>query len=169
MPRGPEPRLRYIGRADAARLRMAACLRVKKLRNRSRIKWKSHRASASSRWLKKNKSSRRIESIRKERPGMKIDFSAVIKDLDGEAVKDGDKVATLGRVACTALLASYADEQNLPAEDKVRRFLLAEIAAKGGEREVKVEDAALIKQLIGKAFAPLVVASAYDIIEPPSA
>ena len=100
---------------------------------------------------------------------MKIDFSAVIKDLDGEAVKDGDKVATLGRVACTALLASYADEQNLPAEDKVRRFRLAEIAAKGGEREVKVEDTALIKQLIGKAFAPLVVASAYDIIEPPSA
>ena len=97
---------------------------------------------------------------------MKIDFSAVIKDLAGEAVKDGDKDATLGRVACAALLASYADEQNLPAEDKVKRFRLAEIAAKGGEREVKVEDVALIKQLIGKAFAPLVVARAYDIIEP---
>jgi hypothetical protein len=97
---------------------------------------------------------------------MKIDFSAVIKDLAGEAVKDGDKDATLGRVACTALLASYADEQNLAAEDKVKRFRLAEIAAKGGEREVKVEDVALIKQLIGKAFAPLVVARAYDIIEP---
>jgi hypothetical protein len=100
---------------------------------------------------------------------MKIDFSAVIKDLDGGAVKDGDYDATLGRVACTALLASYADEQNLPAEDKVRRFRLAEIAAKGGEREVKVEDVALIKTLTGKAFAPLVVARAYDIIEPPSA
>ena len=99
---------------------------------------------------------------------MKIDFSAVIKDLAGEAVKDGDKDATLGRVACTALLASYADEQNLAAEDKVKRFRLAEIAAKGGEREVKVEDVALIKQLIGKAFAPLVVGRAYDIIEPPS-
>jgi hypothetical protein len=99
---------------------------------------------------------------------MKIDFSAVIKDLDGDPVKDGEKDATLGRVACTALLASYADEQNLAAEDKVRRFRLAEIAAKGGEREVKVEDVALIKQLIGKAFAPLVVARAYDIIEPPA-
>jgi len=97
---------------------------------------------------------------------MKIDFSAAIKDFDGDAVKDGDKEATLGRVACTALLASYADEQNLAAEDKVKRFRLAEIAAKGGEREVKVEDVALIKQLIGKAFAPLVVARAYDIIEP---
>ena len=100
---------------------------------------------------------------------MKIDFSAVIKDLDGDPVKDGEKDATLGRVACTALLASYADEQNLAAEDKVRRFRLAEIAAKGGEREVKVEDVALIKTLIGKAFAPLVVGRAYDSIEPPSA
>jgi hypothetical protein len=51
----------------------------------------------------------------------------------------------------------------------VRRFRLAEIAARGGEREVKVEDVALIKQLLGKAFAPLVVGRAYDIIEPPSA
>jgi hypothetical protein len=100
---------------------------------------------------------------------MKIDFSAVIKDLDGEAVKDGDKDATLGRVACSALLASYAAEQNLAAEDKVRRFRLAETAAKGGEQEIKVEDVALIKQLIGKMFAPLIVARAYDLIEPPPA
>src|SRR6516164_2901594 len=100
---------------------------------------------------------------------MKIDFSAVIKDLDGDAVKDGEKDATLGRVACTALLVSYADEQNLAAEDKVKRFRLAEIAANGGAQEMKVEDVALIKKLIGKAFAPLVVARAYDIIEPRSA
>ena len=99
---------------------------------------------------------------------MKIDFSAVIKDLDGDAVKDGEKDATLGRVACTALLASDADEQNLAAEDKVKRFRLAEVAARGGEQEVKIDDVALVKTLIGKAFAPLVVGRAYDIIEPPS-
>ena len=91
---------------------------------------------------------------------MKIDFSAAIKDFDGDAVKDGDKEATLGRVACTALLASYADEQNLPAEDKVKRFRLAEIAAKGGAQEMKVDDVALMKKLIGKAFAPLIVGRA---------
>jgi len=99
---------------------------------------------------------------------MKIDFSAVIKDLDGDAVKDGDKDATLGRVACTALLASYADEQDLPAEDKMKRLRLAEIAAKGGSQEIKVDDVALMKKLIGRAFAPLIVGRAYDIIEPPS-
>ena len=96
---------------------------------------------------------------------MKIDFSAAIKDLDGDAVKDGDKDATLGRVACTALLASYADEQNLPAEDKIKRFRQAETAAKGGAQEVRVEDVALIKTLIGKAFAPLIVGRAFDIID----
>jgi hypothetical protein len=100
---------------------------------------------------------------------MKIDFSAAIKDFDGDAVKDGDKEATLGRVACTALLASYADEQNLSAEDKVKRFRLAEIAAKGGAQEVKVDDVALMKKLIGKAFAPLIGGRAYDLIEPPLA
>jgi hypothetical protein len=100
---------------------------------------------------------------------MKIDFSAVIKDLDGEAVKDGEKDATLGRVACTALLASYADEPNLAAEDKVKRFRLAEVAARGGEQEMKIDDVALVKTLIGKAFAPLIVARAYDIIEPAAA
>jgi hypothetical protein len=94
---------------------------------------------------------------------MKIDFSAAIKDLDGEAAKDGEKDATLGRGACTALLASYADEQNLAAEDKVKRFRLAEVAARGGEQEIKIDDVALIKKLIGKAFAPLIVARAYDI------
>jgi hypothetical protein len=100
---------------------------------------------------------------------MKIDFSAVIKDLDGDAVKDGERDATLGRVACTALLASHADEQNLPAEDKVKRFRLAEVAAKGAQAELQVEDVALIKTLIGKMFAPLIVGRAYDIIEPPAA
>jgi hypothetical protein len=71
---------------------------------------------------------------------MKIDFSVVIKDLDRDAVKDDDKDATLGRVACTALLASYADEQNLPAEDKVKRFRLVEIASKGGEQAMAEEE-----------------------------
>jgi hypothetical protein len=49
---------------------------------------------------------------------MKIDFSAVIKDLDGDAVKEARKTplwaAWPARRCCD-------DEQNLPAEHKVKR------------------------------------------------
>jgi hypothetical protein len=34
---------------------------------------------------------------------------------------------------------------------------------------MKIDDVALVKTLIGKAFAPLIVARAYDIIEPAAA
>lgn len=100
---------------------------------------------------------------------MKIDFSAAITNLDGTPAKDGDADVTLGKVSCGALLATYPDEQHLSGEEKVKRFRLAETAAKGGEQEIKVEDVALLKKLIAKAFPPLVVGRAYDIIEPPLA
>ena len=48
---------------------------------------------------------------------------------------------------------------------KVKRFRLAEVASKGGQQELAVEDVALIKTLIGKAFAPLIVGRAFDIID----
>jgi hypothetical protein len=100
---------------------------------------------------------------------VKIKFSAPILDMEKNPVKEGDKDVTLGSVSCTALLATYPDEKELSGDDKVKRFRLAEAAVAGGEQEVKVEDAALLKKLIAKAYAPLVVGRAYDIIEPPSA
>lgn len=101
---------------------------------------------------------------------MNIDFSAVILDIEGKPTKDGaEKDLTLGAVSCTALLAQYADEQSLSGDEKVKRFRLAEAAVKGGVQDIKVEDAALLKKLLAKAFGPLVVGRAYDIIEPPAA
>src|SRR6266700_2137900 len=55
---------------------------------------------------KKQQQPSHVRTPREERLRMKIDFSAVIKDLEGDVVKDGEKDATLGRVACTALLAT---------------------------------------------------------------
>lgn len=97
---------------------------------------------------------------------MKINFSAPILDMEKNPVKEGDKDVTLGMVSCTALLATYPDEKELSGLEKVRRGRLGEIAFNGGEKEISVEDAALIKSLIAKAYPPLVVMRAYDIIEP---
>lgn len=97
---------------------------------------------------------------------MKLNFSAVINDLEGNPCKDakGDN-ATLGSITVEALMATFPDEQNLLGADKVKRFRLAEQAFKGGTQEVEVDDVALLKTLIGKAYGPLVVGRAYDLIE----
>jgi hypothetical protein len=97
---------------------------------------------------------------------MKIDFSALILDLEKTPLKDGDNDVTLGSVSCTALLATYPNETDLSGDEKVKRYRLALAASEGGEQEIKVEDAALLKKLIAKAYAPLVVGRAYEIIEP---
>lgn len=98
---------------------------------------------------------------------MQIDFSAKIKDLKGAVMKDGDSDVTLGAISCTALFALYPDEQNLAAEEKVKRFRLAQSAVDGGVQDIPVDDVAALKKLIGRAFNPLVVGRAFDIIDPP--
>lgn len=110
---------------------------------------------------------------------MQIDFSAVIMEIDGKTpvmLPDGTgvdangkpkmKPATLGLVTCSALLAPYADEQNLAQEEKVKRFGLAQTVVDGGIQEISIDDAALLKKLINKGWPqPLIVARAFDIIE----
>ena len=97
---------------------------------------------------------------------MKINFGAKILGIDGKTIPDGERNLTLGAVCCTALLASYPDETNLEAALKVKRFRLAEIAVKNKEQELPVDDIAELKRLIAKAFGPLIVGRAFDLIEP---
>ena len=96
-----------------------------------------------------------------------IDFSAVLTDLDGNPMKDGENDATLGRIATNALLLPYQDEQNLSGEDKLKRFMLAG-KARGPAVELTVEEIALAKRLIGKAYGPLVVGRAWALLDPAS-
>jgi hypothetical protein len=97
---------------------------------------------------------------------MKVDFDTVLRDLKGTAIKDGDGEFTLGAASATALLSPYPDEQNLDPKDKVRRYKLATKIADGGEVDLSIEEIADLKKLIGKAFPPLVVGRAYEILDP---
>lgn len=96
---------------------------------------------------------------------MEIDFSQGMKNFDGTVATDREKPLTLGAVSTEALLAVFQDEQSLPGEEKAKRYELAMRILKGGRLELSVEEAAELKRLIGKAFAPLIVGQAFRMIE----
>lgn len=96
---------------------------------------------------------------------MKVDFEQEIKTLNGESIPATDgKPAVLRGVAVDALLAVFADEQQLAGEEKLKRYLLAEKIHNGGV-EFNTEEIALVKRLIGKAFTPVVVGQAWQMLE----
>lgn len=114
-------------------------------------------------------------------PGMATDWTQPVLDQDGkpacrEALLRDDKtgkpldcpreqIATLGWYARTALNATFPDETNLSGDDKAKRGGLAQSLVGATEVKLKVEDLALIKKLIGKAYGPLVVYQAWEMLE----
>lgn len=98
---------------------------------------------------------------------MKLDFTKVLVGLNKEPLKQKDNTdhATLGYVCTEALMATYRNEEQLSAEKKVGRYKLAQKIVGEGEIELSVEEVALLKELVGKAFGPSVVGPAYELLE----
>ncbi len=102
---------------------------------------------------------------------MKINFDTPIRDAAGQPMKDAgtDNVATLASVASGALFAS------LPGDESMQPTQKAEIGALGialfaaGERDLRAEQIAMLKDRIGRAYAPLVVARAFEVLDPADA
>lgn len=95
---------------------------------------------------------------------MKVDFSQAFVDLDGNPIVDGGKPVTLGMMAAQALLAA---DPNTPesGEDKARAYDVATRLYRGGEVDITVEDAALIKKKVGQHMTAIVVGQAYRMLE----
>ena len=98
---------------------------------------------------------------------MKLNLEYNLHDIYGVEMKD-DKGASLPlkRYVIDALLTPYQDEQNLPGEDKIKRYELAKAVSQPGEVEMKVEDVALVKKLTGKLFTPLVIGQIWPLLDP---
>lgn len=105
---------------------------------------------------------------------MKVDFHKGLTTIKGnEPLKqkqdDGTFAEmTLEDVCVQALLSPYPDEQNLSMEDKNKRYKIAASisrTAEGEETNLKSEDVTLIKTLVAKAFAPLVVGQVIAALE----
>ncbi len=97
-----------------------------------------------------------------------IDFTQILTDLDGKPVKNSEIEVTLGAAATHALLTPFPDEQNLSGEEKVKRFLLATKVREAKDVKLTIDELNMIKKLVGKAYAPLLVGRIWEIIDPAS-
>ncbi len=96
---------------------------------------------------------------------MKIDITQQLVGYNGEPIQNGASALTLRSVCCEALTAAYPEEK-LAGEEKVRRFELARLLYAEDEPDVSVEDLALVKQLVGKGYGPVVVGPAWLLLDP---
>lgn len=97
-----------------------------------------------------------------------------LKTIKGDELKDPEgKPVTMGEIAVQALLATHVDDngraENPSGEEKMRRYMLAmKIEGATLPVDIKAEDVAKLKELVGKAFNPLVVGQFYENVERPA-
>jgi hypothetical protein len=96
------------------------------------------------------------------------DFTAVLSGLDGKPlVAEGVPSMTLGEVVANALVNQFKDE-NPSGQDKVKRWALALRIHAAKDIELTADEVKLIKDLVAKAYGPLVVGQVWSILDPAS-
>lgn len=95
---------------------------------------------------------------------MKIAISKMLKGLDGKPLVNQGEELSLGGVMGSALLMVYTDE-TIGGDVKFKRHQIAQRLYGKKSVELTIEDIALIKELIGKAYGPAVVGPAYILLE----
>jgi len=98
---------------------------------------------------------------------MKIKTDVVLKNLDGQVMKDNDGKgnavdATLKMAIVNAVLAPV---QNEKGTDKIKKYELAMKVHKNKEVDLTAEDISLIKERVGELFPPLIVGQVYNLLE----
>lgn len=107
---------------------------------------------------------------------MKIDFAVQLKKDDGSLMFDevlnkektdfieSGTPFTLKLAASKALLATIKDE-NADGEEKYKRFKIRERLNEDDVVDLKTDEIAKIKTLIGKVYSPLVVGQCWELLE----
>lgn len=94
---------------------------------------------------------------------MKIKLSTVIKDRTGKDIERDGKPLMFRTMAQDALDAVFSSE-NISGSEKAKRFTLL-MKLNDEDPDLTVEDLAMMKDSIGKAFGPMGVGRCYEIIE----
>jgi hypothetical protein len=95
---------------------------------------------------------------------MIIDFTKVLKTMEGEPLKDGIEDLTLKSVCVNGLLATMQNDQP-SGEEKLKRYLLATQINNDDEVDVSAEDISLIKKMVGMSFPTIVAGQAFMMLE----
>lgn len=106
---------------------------------------------------------------------MRLDVTRQLTNLDGTPlVQPGTRCPTCGHVidpepvtlrgvATTSLLAATRDQ--VPGEEKARRWTLAMRIQQEDAPDLKVEELALIKEMVGKVQPPLTVGQVWQLLD----
>ena len=99
-----------------------------------------------------------------------IDVTQVINELGGGPVLVGEEgkeeVLTLRLVCTRSLTAILRQDDSVKGEEKLRRGMLAERIYVNDEVELKAEEVALVKELVGRLYGPLVVLRVWRMLDP---
>jgi len=109
---------------------------------------------------------------------MNINVTQQLQDLDGTPMITGKQMCqmcgqpignneslTVRVAAVKSLTAIFRDEQELPGEEKVKRFHLALKITDEDEPDLKADDIVLIKKVVGKMYGPVVVGRMWTILD----
>jgi len=97
---------------------------------------------------------------------MKINFEKEIQTIEGGPIIWREKDKTfLKQVAVDVLQLTFQDETSLSGEEKAKRWLLATRIYANSDVDLTIDEVSLIKKLIGKAFGPIIVGPAFEILE----
>lgn len=107
---------------------------------------------------------------------MKIRFDKALQKLDGETMKkeifDEEKKKWVDtkddfqlRDVCVCALMANIEEEKIDGMEKAKRYLLAMKIQKANELDLKSEQVAKLKELIGKVYGVLIVGQCYELLE----
>jgi hypothetical protein len=97
------------------------------------------------------------------------DFTTVLVDLGGKplVIEQGTPPMTLGDAVSAALVMPFKDESP-SGQEKVKRWALALRVHAAKDIELTADDVTLIKNLVAKAYGPLIVGQVWEILDPAS-
>lgn len=99
---------------------------------------------------------------------MRRDLSQPCYTLDGTPIVNPDtqEAVPLFKYCLDALMANYKGEEALTGKQKVERYQLAlKINKRPKEVDLTSDQLVMLKDLIAKAFGPLIVGQAYEVLE----